>query len=195
MLGPVRTNSELIYADLMQNSNFESIDGLGILDPSKQDEMDQLLSAEASLLEPATIARAVSEMPVRRPRKKRGTNPKEVSGAASKAYIVGDYSEHDVLLGRGGLANNNPGNKEYQKKKETMQERYFAATKEEKTGISQELVDYVHETGGRFLKLDREREQWYEVSNSEARRKASQTLRDINTPEKRAEKRAKYPRK
>ncbi len=74
-----------------------------------------------------------------------------------------------------------------------LQERYREADKNEKTLISQELVDLVHQRGGRFLKLENGTEDsWYEVLNITARKKASQSLREINTPDERAKKRARY---
>lgn len=102
-------------------------------------------------------------------------------------------TDQDVLLGRGGRANNHPGNKKYLEIKDTIQERYMAADKNQKTNIAQELVDIVNkEWKGKFLKLDPLTNQWYEVDNLTARKKCSQTLREINTPEVRAAKRAKY---
>jgi hypothetical protein len=96
-------------------------------------------------------------------------------------------------MGRGGRANNHPGNKRYLALKDSIQARYMAADKDEKTVISQELVDTVNKVWkGRFLKLDADTNQWYEVDNNTARKKCSQSLREINTAEKRAEKRAKY---
>jgi hypothetical protein len=54
----------------------------------------------------------------------------------------------------------------------------------------------VHEWGGRFMKQSEDDEHiWYEVDNLKARKKASQTLREINTPEHRAYKRKKYVEK
>jgi hypothetical protein len=123
-------------------------------------------------------------------------------------------SEHDVLLGRGSRTNIHPGNQRYLVVKDMLKARYIAASNDEKTQISQELVDLVHSWGGKFLKLDEGSESsitasvsrqannsastvkirgnWYEVLNIVARRKASQSLRDINTPEERAAKRRKY---
>lgn len=95
-------------------------------------------------------------------------------------------------MGRGGRSNHHPGNARYLEAKLTIQPRYRKATKEEKTGISQELVDVVKNWGGRFVKLDEANQRWYEVDNVTARKKASQTLREENTPESRAQKRAKY---
>ena len=46
--------------------------------------------------------------------------------------------------------------------------------------------------GGRFLELDKEVNRWYLVPNVVARRKVGQALRENNTEEARAAKRAKY---
>lgn len=113
---------------------------------------------------------------------------------AFKEYIEGDFTEVDVLMGRGGLANKHPGNQAFLGEKERLQDRYLAASKNDKTGISQELVDGIHARGGRFIKQDNSG-QWYEVDDRTARKKGSQTLREINTAESRALKRAKYTRK
>jgi hypothetical protein len=86
-------------------------------------------------------------------------------------------TELDVKLGRGGHVNGHIGNQMYLEKKMEIQDRYLAASKEEKTDISQELVDAVHAWGGRFLKEDKE-VGWFEVTNIIARKKASQTLRE-----------------
>jgi hypothetical protein len=111
----------------------------------------------------------------------------------NKIYVTPTH--HDVLLGRGGRTNHHRGNNMYLEAKEEIQDRYMGASKDEKTVISQELVDIVHNWGGRFLKLDessKTADQWFEVPNIIARKKASQSLREVNTPEERAAKRAKY---
>ncbi len=46
--------------------------------------------------------------------------------------------------------------------------------------------------GGRFLELDRDAKRWFLVPNVVARRKVGQALRENNTEEARAAKRAKY---
>lgn len=100
--------------------------------------------------------------------------------------------DEDVLLGRGGRANNHKGNQKYLQFKLTLQNTYNYASKEEKTVISQDLVDLVHKSGGRFLKLDEEKNKWFEVPNKVARKKASQTLRErYNSPALRETKRAR----
>lgn len=108
-----------------------------------------------------------------------------------KVYV--HVNDRDVLLGRGGRTNNHPGNKKYLQIKDEVQVRYLKADKNEKTAISQELVDIVHNWGGRFLKLDDGTEdKWFEVPNIIARKKASQSLREINTADVRAAKRRRY---
>ena len=142
------------------------------------------LSAAAAAM--ATPAKAAKPKSSKASTKRRGEPPN-----FQKVYY--EPTDADVLLGRGGRANNHVGNKRYLELKDAMQERYMAADKNEKTEISQELVDIIrNEYKGRFLKLDPDTNQWYEVDNHLARKKASQTLREINTAEKRAEKRARY---
>lgn len=101
------------------------------------------------------------------------------------------YTEVDVLLGRGGKSNNHLGNQLYLSDKNHLQPRYFAATKAEKTAIAQELVEMVHARGGRFVKNEGN-DQWREVDHSHARKKSSQSLREVSSKESRAEKRARY---
>lgn len=101
----------------------------------------------------------------------------------------------DVLLGRGGRSNHHPGNQRYLEEKDMMQQRYLDASKIEKTIIAQELVDRIHAIGGRFLELDSKNGKWFEATNARCRKKCSQALREINTPEARAAKRAKYAHK
>ncbi|EEC50955.1 predicted protein [Phaeodactylum tricornutum CCAP 1055/1] len=118
------------------------------------------------------------------------SNKRKRNETVERVYTL--PTDLDVLMGRGGRTNNHGGNKRYLAKKEEIQQRYMEASKQDKTGISQELVDAVHEWGGRFLKMDESLDRWYEVENIVARKKASQTLREINTPDERASKRAKY---
>jgi len=103
------------------------------------------------------------------------------------------YVEHptelDVLLGRGGRSNHHRGNKRYRDEVGNLQQWYKSSPKNEKTDLSQCLVNYVHSYGGRFLKLDATNK-WYIVTNLVARRKASQALREHATPEERAARRA-----
>ena len=94
----------------------------------------------------------------------------------------------DVLLGRGGRSNHNPGNQSYLKQVKAVRPFYTSLdNNDEKTEVSLAIVKFVHNKGGRFLKKDSGG--WYVVEDNEARKKASQALRDDDDPEKRAAKR------
>ena len=112
---------------------------------------------------------------------------------AGREY-VDEITDLDVLLGRGGKANHHPGNQFYLNFVTKTKPQYGKCTlKSEKTRMAQYVVDYIHqERKGRFLELDKDAERWYVVDNKKARTKAGQALRDQNTPESRAKKRAKY---
>ncbi|GAX19897.1 hypothetical protein FisN_1Lh636 [Fistulifera solaris] len=133
-------------------------------------------------------AKPAASSPKKKRRKRNRTKPNYDPEVMEYCEVTDD----DVLLGRGGRSNHHAGNKRYLIEKEKIQPRYLAADKEAKTGISQELVDIVETWGGRFLKLDEETDKWYRVKNIVARKKASQTLREMNTEQYRANKRAKY---
>mmetsp|Transcript_24779 Transcript_24779/g.28352 ORF Transcript_24779/g.28352 Transcript_24779/m.28352 type:complete len:229 (+) Transcript_24779:84-770(+) len=85
----------------------------------------------------------------------------------------------DVLLGRGGMTNNHAGNKRYREEVEKTKPMYHScSTKTEKKGVSELLVAYVQEYGGRFLMKDPETKQWFVGPQNAARKKASQALRE-----------------
>ncbi len=142
----------------------------------------------------APVAAAAAKPAPAVPRKQ-APKRKRSSSVLTRNYIQDSVSDVDVLMGRGGRTNHHKGNENYLQIKERIQPRYLAAAKEDKTAISQELVDAILLQGGRFLKLDALTERWYVVDNQVARKKASQTLREINTPAVRAAKRAKYNKK
>ena len=105
----------------------------------------------------------------------------------------------DVLSARGGRSKRHPGNIAYLEEKNRLQPAYLAlkAKKEDqlKTEISWKLVNFVKNRGGRFLKQKGKENVWFEMSDRDARSKASQALRDDNTPEGLARKRRRYAKK
>lgn len=126
-------------------------------------------------------------------KKKRVRKPRQKVVPEVKAYVT--PMQNDVLLGRGGRSNHHPGNKRYREEVKNLRGWYLSIgdNKDEKTALSQLLVDYVHGYNGRFLEKDKNG--WYVVPNIVARRKASQALREDNDPEKRAAKRARFQQK
>ena len=136
----------------------------------------------------ATISSG-DDKPTKKPKKKRIYKSRKVIPEV-KTFV--DYTDDDVLLGRGGLSNKHPGNKRYRQEIENAKAVYRSASKDEKTEWANLLVEYVKKYGGRFLERDKETGKWYIVPDVVARRKAGQALREDNTPESRKEKRDRY---
>jgi len=88
--------------------------------------------------------------------------------------------DKDVLFARGGLTNHHPGNKRLRELVKEFKRKYDKSNKRVKTEISQYIVDKIRGEGGRFLKRDEKTNVWNVVQNNEARRKASQSLRDCH---------------
>lgn len=177
--------------DIDQTNNVNELESLSFqlendaaiaLQKLSNSSSSQQVSRSISLQETSNTIVPVSK-PKRR-RKRPNYDPKV------KVFV--NPTPEDVLMGRGGRTNHHPGNHRYLQTKEAMQDKYMQASKDKKTSISQELVDLVNGWGGRFLKLDTPSDQWYEVANVVARKKASQSLREINTAAERAAKRARY---
>jgi len=103
----------------------------------------------------------------------------------------------DVVLGRGGRANNHPGNRRYLQELSKLKSKYRDMPKNAKSDISQMVVDSVHDNGGRFLKQDETTGgDWYEVPNKIAKKKASQALREaVKREDKHAATTTNMPRK
>ena len=85
---------------------------------------------------------------------------------------------NDVLSGRGGATNNHVGNKKFRLIVAEYQEVYLQARKKEKAGIARQIVNRIHQNGGRFLKRDESNNTWVEVPANKAVAKTSQALRE-----------------
>jgi hypothetical protein len=106
---------------------------------------------------------------------------------------VDEYSDLDILFGRGGRSNHHPGNKTYRDMVTDRQPYYRNCDKNEKTKVAQTIVNSINrEHSGRFLELEKGTNRWYVVPNIVARRKVGQALRENNTDIARAAKRQKY---
>jgi len=139
-----------------------------------------------------TAARAISTSSDIQVSKKKATKrkPRKIIPDV-KEYV--EFTETDVLFGRGGRSNHHPGNKAYRDIVTRQQDHYRSCDKNEKTKVAQGIVDHVHnEINGRFLELDKDCQRWFLVPHVVARRKVGQALRENNTEEARAAKRAKY---
>merc|ERR1719432_504433 len=144
----------------------------------------------------AALQASLPALPKKRKQKKRIRKPRPK--IVPETYVYVEPHEDDVLLGRGGRSNHHPGNKRYREEVKNLRKWYQEIReKEEKTDLSQCLVDYVHSYGGRFLEEDKTTKvgSWYIVPDLLARRKASQALREDPDPAKRAAKRTRHLKK
>jgi hypothetical protein len=99
---------------------------------------------------------------------------------AEIARLFGSVNDDDVLLGRGGKSNHHAGNLRFLAEVGTRKSQYMNCTKQEKTNLSQSLVDWVQQQGGRFLEKDNSTGTWEKVENLRARKKCSQALREAD---------------
>jgi len=86
----------------------------------------------------------------------------------------------DVLCGRGKLSFNHSGNRRFRHVvSQAMDEYKAASSKWEKSLVAAKLVAMIQNSGGRFLKQRKNNDdQWYELSPSECKSKASHAIRD-----------------
>ena len=90
---------------------------------------------------------------------------------------ISEFSENDVLSGRGGGTNVHSGNRNFRDMINLHRRRYLKAKKNDKPAISRAIVRAVRESGGRFLKKDEKSGLWFEIGDTQAREKTSQALR------------------
>lgn len=97
---------------------------------------------------------------------------------SNKEHPVQKIRPYDVLYGRGGLTNINPGNIQLRNLVAKLRMAYFAAPKGVKRSLSKTLLNYVRSKGGRFLEKYKQYSDWYEVGDEKALLKCSQAMRD-----------------
>ena len=89
------------------------------------------------------------------------------------------YTEKDVLFGRGGLGNNHKGNIRYRELVKSHKAQYRKTKdKQAKTAMARSILHKIDSSGGRFLKYDEAQNKWIRVSSNRARIKISQALRE-----------------
>lgn len=97
-----------------------------------------------------------------------------------KKFGVADkeLTSADVLYGRGGWTNTNPGNVFFRALVDEYRMEYAMAGRGTKTGVSEKIVDLIRNNQGRFLKKDEDDDLWFEVGDQKAIEKTGQTLRE-----------------
>lgn len=95
--------------------------------------------------------------------------------------FVSQPHANDVLCGRGGKANNHPGNVCFRDLVRQRRPTYVAVrSKKEKGLISEGIVNEIRRLNppGRFIIYDGKIKQWIEISERKAKRKTAQALRE-----------------
>lgn len=123
-------------------------------------------------------------------RKRVDTRTKRIRKTLPDKKVYVTPTDNDVFMGRGGISNNHPGNKEYRRVILENQQIYKTLSTSEKSELSLSVLAHIHnDCGGRFLEKDKIG--WYIVTDHTARLKVSQALREDHTQEALAEKKAK----
>ena len=92
---------------------------------------------------------------------------------------------HDVMIGRGGGTDRNPGNIRFRQLVCTRKDEYKSErSNSQKSIIAQEIVTAwrTQVPPGRFLKQDKTTELWNDIGDKEARERTKAKLRDANKP-------------
>ena len=90
-----------------------------------------------------------------------------------------DFTDHDILLGRGGKVNQHIGNIWFRNILAINRAKYQALTScQFKSRFTDDLLQMIKAEGGRFLAQKKGLLDWEEVSDEKARKKISQFLRE-----------------
>ena len=90
-----------------------------------------------------------------------------------------DVMVNDVLAGRGGRANNHPGNQRYLGHVADLAIEYRAANDHvQRNNIVEVVVNTIHEEGGRFLRRDNVTGHWRVMTVAQIRDRVMQSFRD-----------------
>lgn len=116
-------------------------------------------------------------------------------GAQALVVHQDEFTEKDVLSGRGGLANTHSGNRVFRRLVELNKEPYRKMPgKIQKSQLVDSILMAVRSQGGRFLKLNPKTKEWYEISHKESFVKTSQALRENpNTRQKKCSQQQRSP--
>ncbi|CAB9528778.1 expressed unknown protein [Seminavis robusta] len=102
------------------------------------------------------------------------------ANAKAVANTIAKPTALDIMMGRGGMSNNHPGNKHYHTVLETRAWEYSQLKgRNAKTDLAWEVFHQLKREGARFLKYDKPTGEYIEASNDDARKKISQRLREL----------------
>jgi hypothetical protein len=92
--------------------------------------------------------------------------------------IVEEPTDLDILLGRGRVFREHPGNVRFHHVIELHMERYERSNKNLKQVLADEIVERIKATGSRFLKKNQRGGKWEVASDGVAREKVSHSFRN-----------------
>jgi len=186
LFASISSHNDLMNESMIPSPDSSVVDHAGqgnyLMSETRCNPPIQFVQIYADGLPPTTVSTAAATIPVSGPSRtlQAGmTDNPNPSGfeQRNRTYVV--PKELDVLCRRGGRSNNHPGNHLYLNLISAIQPNYLAAARRDTTAISQKVVDFVHSYKGRFLKLEEgTTDKWYVISNTQARKKASQALRE-----------------
>ena len=97
--------------------------------------------------------------------------------------------EHDVLCSQSRTLNEHAGNRLLREIIAKYVPEYAQAkTKIEKTSLHRHVVNVISSQGGKFLKLDEENDEWFEVDYASARNEVGQAFRTAMSPKQESDK-------
>jgi len=106
------------------------------------------------------------------------TKPEPLAQPPFRPEVINMPERNDILFGRGKNERNHAGNRYLRTICRERLSIYEVADREEKTEISKDIVKEIQSSGGRFLKLNTDRDGWLVVNDEDARRKVSHLMRD-----------------
>lgn len=111
------------------------------------------------------------------------TTQKQMLTATPKQYVTPQPA--DILAGRSHRAFSHRGNITLRFRiVERLDEYKKCTSRKQKTRIIRRLTEQISEEGGRFIRLDKESQQWYDAGFKEAHMKISHSFRDAAVPNK-----------
>jgi len=99
---------------------------------------------------------------------------------------INDFGLNDVLCGRGGAINNNPGNIKFRELVDTKKGEYNAAKRGKKELVARDIVEAwrAQDPPGQFLKYNKITTLWSDIGDDKAVEKTFQTLKDSKEKKK-----------
>lgn len=106
------------------------------------------------------------------------TTLKYATSCCSEEKNDDGLSESDVICGKGKLVHSHPGNKNFRNLIQFRRQSYQkACLRDDKKRITNYVIAAIHETGGRFVKLENATGRYIEVSEEYSYEKVSHALR------------------